>query len=521
MKKLITLILIVIMITPVFAIASYAGAWDGKTASESLKGEGTAASPYLVESAADLAFLAKSVNAGTTYEGKYITQTADIDLGSKEWTPIGICSEDSKKLVPFSGVYDGKDHKVTGLRINGALTVDTGLFGFISSTSKNSAGVANLSVSGEIKINAPRSVGIGGIIGRICLEADVGLSEIYVINCTSDVDITLTNCKNQPRVGGVIGYANLSTVQNVISNGDITINTSATSRVAGVFGEITSSTAKHCVNNGNITATATGGNAQVGGISGMSVYWPKSGRTLVFDTCINNGDVSSTLTTGKCYTGGIVGGFYSDDKKAMDILVVDCVNTGKIYSSASTGSSYYPYTGGIYSYASYPKTAIVRCVNIGEIVSIGGLDTRPGDIISVMNKPGEATIYCRDCICVNSLSAYIVNDKTGCVDKADPELVAAAAKSLADSVTFAYIDINGFDTSRSFSAAPIETFPLQTSKPHNISDAMNSPNGGTSDADENNVDEGAYKVIAVVALSISAVCSVGIVIARVVRRKKK
>ena len=60
MKKLITLILIVIMITPVFAIASYAGAWDGKTASESLKGEGTAASPYLVESAADLAFLAKS-----------------------------------------------------------------------------------------------------------------------------------------------------------------------------------------------------------------------------------------------------------------------------------------------------------------------------------------------------------------------------------------------------------------------------------------------------------------------------
>ena len=517
MKKLIALILIAIMIIPAFIVGAYADAWDGKTVSSSLKGEGTAESPFLVETAADLAYLASSVNSGRTYEGKYIVQTADIDLGGKEWTPIGICSEDSKKLVPFSGVYDGKDHKVSGLKITKALTVDSGLFGFISSTSRNSAGVANLNVVGEIKISAPRSIGIGGIIGRISLEADVGLSETYVINCTSDVDITLTSCKNQPRVGGVIGYTNLSTVQNVVNNGDITLTTSATSRVAGVFGEITASTAIGCVNNGNIMAIATGGNAQAGGISGMIVYWPKNGRQLIFDSCVNNGDVSSTLTTGKCYTGGIVSGFYSDDKKAMNVYVYNCVNTGAIYSKATSGSSYYPYTGGIYSYASLPKIVIERCLNMGEITSLGGLDTRPGGIISVMNAPNDKSLYCKDCLSTDSLSAYIVNPIDGCVDMADPVLVEAAIKSVVDSITFAYIDINGFDTSRSYPDAPIELFTVETEKKHNVSNMLNGPDGA-SDSTETEAD--AYRIISIAALSIMAVCSVCIVVLRIVKRKK-
>ena len=521
MKKLAVLILSVLMILPLFTLNCSAAAWDGKTASSSLKGSGTAEAPYLVESAEDLAFLAASVNAGTTYEGKYIRQTADIDLGGKEWTPIGICSEDSKKCVPFSGVYDGDDHKVTGLKITKALTVDSGLFGYVLSTKKTSAGVANLNVSGEIRISAPRSVGIGGIIGRISLEADVGLAETYVINCVSDVNITLTSCQNQPRVGGVIGYANLSTVENVVNNGDITVNTSATSRVAGIFGEITASTARYCVNNGNIIGINTAGNAQYGGIAGMSVYWPnKSERQLVFDTCINNGDVSSTLTTGKCYTGGIVSGFYSDDKKAMNVYVYNCVNTGAIYSKATSGSSYYPYTGGIYSYASLPKIVIERCLNIGEITSIGGLDSRPGGIISVMNSPNDKSLYCKDCLSTDALSAYIVNPIDGCVDMADPVLVEAAVRSAIDSITFSYIDINGFDTSRSYPDAPIEEFTVKVEEKPNVSVNL-SAGAQDSVTDEDPEKADSLKIVAIVALSISAACSVGIVAARVVRRRKK
>ena len=91
MKKIITIALIAAMMLSMIVVGTSAAAWDGTSVSASLKGEGTEASPYLVESAADLAFLAKSVNDGTSYEGKYFTQTADIDLGGKEWTPIGYC----------------------------------------------------------------------------------------------------------------------------------------------------------------------------------------------------------------------------------------------------------------------------------------------------------------------------------------------------------------------------------------------------------------------------------------------
>ena len=89
MRRIFIFVLIAMMICPILSVGSSAEAWDGVTQSSSLKGEGTAESPLLIESAADLACLARTVNKGMSYEGKYITQTADIDLGGKEWTPIG------------------------------------------------------------------------------------------------------------------------------------------------------------------------------------------------------------------------------------------------------------------------------------------------------------------------------------------------------------------------------------------------------------------------------------------------
>lgn len=508
--------LIAVILCPTLVIGTSAEAWDGKTVSTSLKGTGSAEDPILIESAADLAYLSNQVNKGTSYEGKYITQTADIDLGGKEWTPIGHCSDDKKTRIPFSGVYDGKNHKVTGLSIKSSYALDTGLFGYVSSTAKTVAGIANLTVEGEIRLDAPKSVGVGGLVGRICREEDVGLKEIYVINCTSNVDITIINCANQPRVGGVFGYCNLTTVENVINNGSISVKTKATSRIGGIFGEITSSTVLSCVNNGDITATVTSGNAQTGGIAGMIVYWPKSGRKLILGKCINNGDVSSSLTTGKCYTAGVVGGFYSDDKKAMDVLVVDCVNTGAI-SSVAEKSSYYPYTGGIYAYASYPKTAIVRCVNVGKITSTGGLDERAGDIISVMNNPSEKTLFCLDCVALNNLSAYIVNDKTGCIEKIDETLAFAAARSLSESIIRSVININGFHTS-GIPAEPDLPLIIETKPPV---EASKNPEAGLlgNTTTEQPKDEDPVPVAAITCIIAAVICCC--IVPAVARRSKK
>ena len=446
MKRIFILMLIAVMICPMLSVGTSAEAWDGKEISTSLKGDGTAQSPILIESAADLACLAVTVNNGTTYEGKYITQTADIDLGGKEWTPIGRCTDTMKELAPFSGVYDGKGHKITGLDIRKPTSYDTGLFGYVAATKQNEAGIANLTLEGSIRIDGPKSVGIGGLVGRICLETVFDLKDTFITNCSVDVDVTLINCKNQPRVGGVFGYCNLTTVDNLVSNGNISVRSSVITRIGGIVGEVTASDITNTVNNGNVDVVMTAGEANVSGVAGKVCFWKASGRTLVLDRCVNNGDVTLTLTTGKCFNGGVVGGHYADDKKTMDILVVDCANTGDISSTADK-SSYYPYTGGIYCYASYARTAIVRCINTGKITSTGGLDERPGDIISVMNNASEKTLFCKDCICTGTLSAYIVNDKSGCIEKADNTLVDAAVRSLVESICPSIININGFDTS--------------------------------------------------------------------------
>ena len=105
MKKLFAIALVLTMMLSMLTVTANAAAWDGTSASSSLKGEGTAASPYLVESAADLKYIQVQVNDGNTFEGKYFKQTADIDLNNKEWTPIG-----DRSAKPFIGLYDGNGY---------------------------------------------------------------------------------------------------------------------------------------------------------------------------------------------------------------------------------------------------------------------------------------------------------------------------------------------------------------------------------------------------------------------------
>lgn len=48
-------------------------------------GDGTQGNPFQIETAAQLAYFAKTVNEGEAYLHKYIVLTADIDLANKEW----------------------------------------------------------------------------------------------------------------------------------------------------------------------------------------------------------------------------------------------------------------------------------------------------------------------------------------------------------------------------------------------------------------------------------------------------
>lgn len=80
-----------------------------ESAAEFAAGNGSQGAPYQISTAGELANLAKMVNDGKTDENTYFELTADIDLGGKEWTPIG--TKDSQFAGKFSG--NGKTIRAT------------------------------------------------------------------------------------------------------------------------------------------------------------------------------------------------------------------------------------------------------------------------------------------------------------------------------------------------------------------------------------------------------------------------
>ena len=92
----------------------------GSNVMAQFSGAGTESDPYLLSSDQDLQYLANSVNAGTSFSGKFFLQTADINLVESQifsdgFTPIG--GFDGNR--PFSGSYDGGGHSISKMVING------------------------------------------------------------------------------------------------------------------------------------------------------------------------------------------------------------------------------------------------------------------------------------------------------------------------------------------------------------------------------------------------------------------
>lgn len=128
--------------------------WNGSIASDFAGGTGTEAAPYLISNGAELAYLAQQVSGGTGYAGAYFKQTADIDLNSLPWTPIGHYIGSSPPTGysnnAFAGTYDGDGYVIENLTASefaGSTTTNKAfaLFGYLSGTVQN-VGVPGLNV---------------------------------------------------------------------------------------------------------------------------------------------------------------------------------------------------------------------------------------------------------------------------------------------------------------------------------------------------------------------------------------
>ena len=283
-------------------------------------GSGSAEDPYLIADASQLRWFAAQVNDNS--KSTICAQlTDDIDLESKEWTPIG-----KNYSYAYKGTFDGQKHTVSGLFISGSASQNCGLFGYVEKGT-----VKDLTVQGTITLTGSggSSYGAGGIVGQL------SGTEGSVQNCRSDVAIT-----GGQNVGGIVGYVSsgystaTKSITGCVNTGRITSNSNNAGGIVGyISGQVT---VDSCYNRG----TVAGGGWRAGGITAYL-----SSSNAVIKNCYTTGAVTgkdSAAVVGKKSSGNLSSCYYLDTlgtdsnatAKTSDELKALAPTLGELFMSA-------------------------------------------------------------------------------------------------------------------------------------------------------------------------------------------
>ena len=260
---------------------NYSPIWDPTATKTAFVGDGTQTNPYKIEYAEDLNYLATEVNQGTDLAKKYFSLVTNIDLGSSNWTTIGIYK--TATIYPFKGYFDGKDLKIDGLKITADSEV-TGLFGYVVDAKISNVNLINSDIT--CNSNLPESFA-GVLAGKV------------VRTTISNVTTNGTIVSKGGTVGGIIGGA-FSGGTSSISNCDNSVSvTSSMDFAGGIIGGNTGNKNQvvnitNCKNNGNITSRE-----YAGGIAGILRREQTTTTKSVIDGCTNYGNIKVAGTINK------------------------------------------------------------------------------------------------------------------------------------------------------------------------------------------------------------------------------
>ena len=310
-KKILSLLVtmgLAASLVPVSVFADGTEVWDGSIAESFAGGKGTKDDPYQIATGSQLAYFAKRVNAeeyGEKYADTYFELTEDIDLGGKEWTPIGETVADlimgGHEYFVFSGNFDGNGYTIKNLTIGTETSPYSGdvcgLFGATSGTIEDVV-LENVSIN---YVGGNHSSGYGFRMGG----ALVGYSMGDIVNCTvigldmkagSDGSYVALNS-----IGGLVGIQDGgTTVSHSRVSGKIEESTKK-GNVGGFVGTLAKgSSAKYCGADVSVEVTGNGRGIAVGGFVGIG-----NGVTIdetLIENCYATGNI-----TGAEYAGGFVG----------------------------------------------------------------------------------------------------------------------------------------------------------------------------------------------------------------------
>ena len=325
--------------------------WDGITIADGFAvGTGTENNPYQINTAAELAYFAKSVNGGQWYDGEYIILKNNINLNNQEWIPIG------NHRNSFRGNFDGGNHTVTGMRISNSSADYVGLFGECTRYNINSA-IKNITVensvitgkvhvgaiigyAGEINIENCQSVGntvngnkkVGGISGSVVGSVSFAAK---IVQCYNSSTVT-----GEYFVGGIVGAGNRCIAENCLNTGEIKGNYYG-SAGGGIFGILSTNTSQitACINWGKISEVRSGYGGIAGEISGAQILNCYYNKDTTGAWGIGNQETTegiTPLTTGQL-CGALPEGLNSTIWKegSVDTSTAAATDTGSRFGTAA------------------------------------------------------------------------------------------------------------------------------------------------------------------------------------------
>lgn len=281
---------------------------------EKILGSGTESDPYIIFDEKTLLEVMDIVNANS---GKtlYFKVQKNIELSASNW--IGLGTKDN----PFSGVFDGNNKSISGLKFNGESTFALGLFAYVKdatiknlrivnplfeTTSAVDAGaivgnasnlkLENVSVSSGAISSAGNSGALAGNIekGNIKLSSAAGVSvsgengglvgkatSVEFFSCQA-LSISVLATQN---AGSIVGLLE----SGIIHNLSVGVNTLRAPNVGGIAGTIINSKIKNVsVSNSNVS-----GAAYLGGAVGIA-----NASSIIGVNVLLGGSLSSTTSVG-------------------------------------------------------------------------------------------------------------------------------------------------------------------------------------------------------------------------------
>ena len=398
--------------------------WNGN-AEPWTKGSGTADDPYIIESAENLAWLAKSVNErkkmetdihvspgggwfyiyyfhdAKVYQDTCFRLVIDVDLNKGEgllWNPIGnqhyinIEDYDGEVIADhytnnvfnqpqyyyytyFSGQFDGNGHVVSKAHYYDSHD-NMGFFGIIYN-----AIVSNLTID-ELLAHPYYVYTIGGLAARAINST--------VYNCHTSGTI-----ENSKTGGGIVGVANMCQIYNCHTSGVITGNTGG-----GIVGSANRCRIEQCTTKTNFNGTYIGGIAgtficdstnssqnsvlncsfvgninnayKAGGIVASCQSVSEGTGSIHIENCFSRGAITKIIN-GNSYSdggdfefGGIVGLVNHIDT----LFIQNCYSNDTLTGVGVTYDNYKHYIGGILGGANASTTLYIRnCYHVGPITS--------------------------------------------------------------------------------------------------------------------------------------------------------